>query len=270
MQDESGLLYADQRYYNPGFGRFMTADRSNANIDYGNPTSWNRYAYTNGDPVNGMDPSGLGVTCPITATFCTITSSDSSGNAYARNVSGAVALITVPNYIEVNAPAPFSSNYDPSLSYAQAMVQQTGSFLGKTSYGFFVYGPFSLLNNSQPVGDAKVDPSVLGQWDSNSGWTVGTLVEVESGSYGVAREDTSNGSDTFFLFGPDTAEVAQLGALGSPTTGTFGYYAGALGFGVGVYGSLGGSAGGGGSTSSSDAAARCSYLDLSCGAKQDE
>ena len=36
----------------------MTADRSNANIDYGNPTSWNRYAYTNGDPVNGMDPSG--------------------------------------------------------------------------------------------------------------------------------------------------------------------------------------------------------------------
>ena len=59
VQDESGLLYADQRHYNPNFGRFMTADRSNANIDYGNPTSWNRYAYTNGDPVNGMDPNGL-------------------------------------------------------------------------------------------------------------------------------------------------------------------------------------------------------------------
>ena len=58
VQDESGLLYADQRYYTAGFGRFMTADRSNANIDYGNPTSWNRYAYTNGDPVNGMDPTG--------------------------------------------------------------------------------------------------------------------------------------------------------------------------------------------------------------------
>ena len=58
VQDESGLLYADQRFYNPGFGRFMTADRSNANVDYANPTSWNRYAYTNGDPVNGMDPTG--------------------------------------------------------------------------------------------------------------------------------------------------------------------------------------------------------------------
>ena len=58
VQDESGLLYADQRYYTAGFGRFMTADRSNANIDYGNPVSWNRYAYTNGDPVNGMDPTG--------------------------------------------------------------------------------------------------------------------------------------------------------------------------------------------------------------------
>ena len=57
-RDESGLLYADQRYYHAGFGRFLTADRSNANIDYGNPVSWNRYAYTNGDPVNGMDPTG--------------------------------------------------------------------------------------------------------------------------------------------------------------------------------------------------------------------
>ena len=56
----SGLMYADQRYYRPGFGRFMTADRSNANIDYRRSTSWNRYAYTNGDPVNGMDPTGAG------------------------------------------------------------------------------------------------------------------------------------------------------------------------------------------------------------------
>ena len=60
VQDSgSGLMYADQRYYRPGFGRFMTADSSDANIDFGNPTSLNRYVYTNGDPVNGIDPTGL-------------------------------------------------------------------------------------------------------------------------------------------------------------------------------------------------------------------
>ena len=54
----SGLYYADQRYYNQNWGRFLTPDPSNANVDSGNPGSWNRYAYANGDPVNGNDPTG--------------------------------------------------------------------------------------------------------------------------------------------------------------------------------------------------------------------
>jgi hypothetical protein len=29
------------------------------NVDYGDPGSWNGYAYTNGDPINFSDPSGL-------------------------------------------------------------------------------------------------------------------------------------------------------------------------------------------------------------------
>ncbi len=54
----SGLYYADQRYYNQSWGRFLTPDPSNANVDSTNPGSWNRYAYTNGDPLNGFDPNG--------------------------------------------------------------------------------------------------------------------------------------------------------------------------------------------------------------------
>jgi RHS repeat-associated protein len=48
---ETGLDYADQRYHNPGTGRFLTAD------PIGDGLNW--YAYASGDPVNVVDPTGL-------------------------------------------------------------------------------------------------------------------------------------------------------------------------------------------------------------------
>jgi RHS repeat-associated protein len=64
---ETGLDYADQRYEQPGMGRFLTADPYMANNggagDPANPGSWNRYAYTLGDPVNYHDPLGTEA-CP--------------------------------------------------------------------------------------------------------------------------------------------------------------------------------------------------------------
>ena len=49
------LDYADQRYHNPGTGRFLTPDPYHAAAgggnDAGNPSSWNEYAYGLGDPI---------------------------------------------------------------------------------------------------------------------------------------------------------------------------------------------------------------------------
>jgi RHS repeat-associated protein len=64
---ETGLDYADQRYHQPGMGRFMTADASPSS-GAAEPGSWNRYAYTRGDPVNRGDPAGLD---DCGADFCT-------------------------------------------------------------------------------------------------------------------------------------------------------------------------------------------------------
>lgn len=53
------MYYADQRFYYSNWDRFLTADPSDANIDPTVSGSFNRFAYVNGDPINGMDPKGL-------------------------------------------------------------------------------------------------------------------------------------------------------------------------------------------------------------------
>jgi RHS repeat-associated protein len=56
-----GQDYANARYYNNNFGRFWSSDPAGLKAAApSNPTSWNRYAYANDDPINMFDPSGLG------------------------------------------------------------------------------------------------------------------------------------------------------------------------------------------------------------------
>ena len=56
-RDDSGLTYLRARYYNPGIGRFLSADPFPGFA--GSPQSLNRYAYAGNNPVNRQDPSGM-------------------------------------------------------------------------------------------------------------------------------------------------------------------------------------------------------------------
>jgi len=52
--------YASARYYNNSFGRFWSVDPGGVKaVNPKDPTSWNRYTYVNGDPVNHTDRRGL-------------------------------------------------------------------------------------------------------------------------------------------------------------------------------------------------------------------
>ncbi|MCX6365625.1 MAG: RHS repeat-associated core domain-containing protein, partial [Armatimonadetes bacterium] len=51
--DESGLVYARNRYYSPGLGRFISED------PIGFSGGSNFYAYCGNDPINFTDPLGL-------------------------------------------------------------------------------------------------------------------------------------------------------------------------------------------------------------------
>jgi len=53
-----GSSRVDQRYYASAYGRFNAVDRLASSADPKTPQSWNRYAYVQGDPVNGNDPTG--------------------------------------------------------------------------------------------------------------------------------------------------------------------------------------------------------------------
>ncbi len=58
-----GLDYAQNRFYDPARGRFTSADPA-ASGTIARPNSWNRYSYTEGDPVNFNDPEGLFIANP--------------------------------------------------------------------------------------------------------------------------------------------------------------------------------------------------------------
>ena len=52
-----GQYYLRQRYYDPAIGRFTRRDTWEGNRT--NPITLNKYLYANGNPVNGIDPSGF-------------------------------------------------------------------------------------------------------------------------------------------------------------------------------------------------------------------
>jgi len=56
QDDDSGLIYAGARHYDPFIARFTSTDP--AGLDATNPFSFNRYAYGNDSPFRFADPGG--------------------------------------------------------------------------------------------------------------------------------------------------------------------------------------------------------------------
>ncbi len=54
--DPTGMVYLRARYYNPAMGEFMTRDTWQGDINQ--PTSYNKWLYVYGNPVNNIDPTG--------------------------------------------------------------------------------------------------------------------------------------------------------------------------------------------------------------------
>ncbi|MBK7704501.1 MAG: RHS repeat-associated core domain-containing protein [Acidobacteria bacterium] len=57
--DESGLDFAQARYYNPKHGRYTSVDPLTASANVKNPQTFNRYSYVLNSPYKFVDPLGL-------------------------------------------------------------------------------------------------------------------------------------------------------------------------------------------------------------------
>jgi len=110
-RDGTSLLdYARNRYYSSMQGRFMSADPYRASGGPADPGSWNRYAYTRGDPVNRVDPFGLDDCIPSPGIdFCvTGTGTGSTISTYPVNYASAAST----GYLAFHRKARTNSTYD--------------------------------------------------------------------------------------------------------------------------------------------------------------
>ncbi|MBK8812828.1 MAG: RHS repeat-associated core domain-containing protein [Acidobacteria bacterium] len=57
--EESGLDFAQARYYNPKHGRYTSVDPLTASANVKNPQTFNRYSYVLNSPYKFVDPLGL-------------------------------------------------------------------------------------------------------------------------------------------------------------------------------------------------------------------
>lgn len=76
---ESGLEFAQARYYNASHGRFTSADPLTASASIKNPQSFNRYSYVLNSPYKFTDPLGLVTMGPG---FCGADSSNCDNQSY--------------------------------------------------------------------------------------------------------------------------------------------------------------------------------------------
>ena len=58
QDSNTGLDYANYRYYSNSYGRFVISDPYTNSGRLSDPESWNRYAHTRGDPLTARDPAG--------------------------------------------------------------------------------------------------------------------------------------------------------------------------------------------------------------------
>jgi RHS repeat-associated protein len=179
-RDGNGSDEAMHRRYNRWYSRFDQPDPYEGSYDLANPQSFNRYAYTQNDPVNFVDPSGL----------CTFNINLQSVN----NLSGDALLALQAEVSRIFAQAGQTAVFGASsgISYNMNLTNldpaslptALGSTRGNADGSISNYGATYLTRISQSLArDPNVGFRVMAQHPTNFGTAVGRVVAHEVGHY---------------------------------------------------------------------------------------
>jgi RHS repeat-associated protein len=178
----TGLVYVQQRYYDPESGRFLSADPVQAN---GNGGNFNRYWYANDNPYRYTDPDGRctgshistsGGICANTGGYTTGTDGALQGMAIARARQGSVGSssgglmgkASVPSHIAPSGrsyssaggaakafgDAYYAKGVKEKSEYQTGIIYEQGGIYGKGGYDYMSPG-------AGPPGARMVDPTAL-------------------------------------------------------------------------------------------------------------
>ena len=118
-----GLVYLRSRMYSPSIGRFQTKDSWLGN--YSRPLSLNRWMYTEGNPINYIDPTGL-VKCPWNpALNC------SRDQVLAYYLQGLYRLLGISSGASVNIPT--VGEIHTTGTPSRMFLERTGPGLSKVA-----------------------------------------------------------------------------------------------------------------------------------------
>ena len=210
--------------YASTLGRFNTADPYQASGGPGDPGSWNRCSYTQGDPVNGNDPTGLATCRDSTASYC-LDVADSLFYLGALSGSGGVFRPIREDVGPSSAAVRRQGVRDQLLSDAIAgSVDRLSNPECSSLFGgsLFANGPASVLqsalDNGQirilPFGD-NIAPGVLAQTTGTNG-----MIQIASGRAfftGTVLLPTTTASSTTTggsISGYDTRSLSSCAGFG--------------------------------------------------------
>jgi RHS repeat-associated protein len=192
---DTGLDYANNRYHNPGTGRFMTPDPYAGSVSLRDPGSWNRYAYVYGDPINYLDPSGL---CTAMLAGVTMSPDDSSPFDQTQINLGGVAgfpysgLNSVYSVEDIYSQAAFGPNASTQVALDTLLSALNGNS-----------GSIDVIAYS---GGAQAFATAFGELSAAQQARIGNILYISPGMLGTLPT-TANLSNTSVIWGTDATDI---------------------------------------------------------------
>jgi RHS repeat-associated protein len=171
------------RYLNTSTGRFWSMDTDEG--DDTDPLSLHKYLYTEGDPVDGVDPSGNDDLAEITAGFSVSETLDAMPQLQAVNLTGKLGIGIEPPDPSAIKDGVLNVAVDPGHTFVY--LKQLGSVTSILSYG-----------PGEPIGTSNKSQFLKGTLKGNAHWPLSGSANTWKFPITAAQMNTAKQAITVF------------------------------------------------------------------------